>query len=93
MAKQKNNKTFERDGYCVYDSVDKKYVDEYFDVVEDNAFPYIWDCLDDAKDEIENQNDPSTYEICKINASFKTLNTLKRKVVYREFEDDVDDEE
>ena len=68
-------------GYVIYDKHDKIYIDEndYGDKVENAC---VYGLFNEAKDWIEESDEPNNYEIHKIKYIYNIENIYERNVIY-----------
>ena len=70
-------------GYAIYNTNDKNYLNEDCYECEKNELPYIYDSIDEAKEGIEEETDNSAeYEIHKLKYTLQVEEVYKREVVY-----------
>ena len=69
-------------GYAIYNTNDKNYVNEDCYECEEDELPYIYDNIDEAKDVIEESNYPENHEIHKLKYTLQVEEVYKREIVY-----------
>ena len=70
------------EGYAIYNTNDKNYLNEDCYECEENKLPYIYDNIDETKDAIEESNYPENHEIHKLKYTLQVEEVYKREIVY-----------
>jgi len=71
------------EGYAIYNTDKEKYMNDDFYECEENEIPNIYDDIEKAKEDIEEEaNNPAEYEIHKLKYTLQVEEVYKREVVY-----------
>jgi len=70
------------EGYAIYNTDDKNYVNEDCYECEEDELPYIYDNIDEAKDVIEESSYPENHEIHKLKYTLQVEEVYRREIVY-----------
>jgi len=75
---------FEKDGYIIYENESYYYCDEDLYGVDSIEDAYIYDDIEEAKNNIEDSDNAYSLEIHKVKRIFTVESILTREVIYNE---------